>query len=186
MSWPALALAVPPTSRAVAWTPLLAVSATLLVVAALARAIGGSVGPLPLLAVASLAAIVLDAAHDPAERLLAPLPVPAFTRRLLRAVLVAIPATVALVVVTRLLPGASEDLLLPGLALTLSGLALATWLPPGREVRLAAALPVAWVSTHLLIGDTLGTGGAAAGWWLTDPVEVCVVASVLIALGSRR
>lgn len=186
MSWPALAQSVPPTARALAWTPFLVATTVLLLIAGVSRLIDGRPTSLAMLTVATLAAVTLDATHDPAQRLLAPMPVSALARGLLRVVLVAIPAAAALVAVTALLPGGSGVLFMPGLALVLSGLALRTWLPPGRDIRIVAALPVTWVFLDLLLGSVFGLVGGITGWWYTDPLAVSAVALVAIGVGSRQ
>lgn len=186
MTWPAVAQAVRPTAHALVWTPLLAVASVLLAFSVAVRLLDGDPGPYPLFAVALLAGVTLVAIEDPAARLLAPVPVPVLVRRMLRMALVLAPATLALVVVTALLPGEHERLLAPGLALTLTGLAVASWLPPDRGVHLAAAIPVIWVSLHLVLGALFGVAGPALGWWHTETRWVSAVALVAIALGSRR
>ncbi|UUZ58761.1 hypothetical protein [Nocardioides sp. B-3] len=158
MSWPALALSVPPTARAVAWGPLVVVTTALLPVAGISRLIDGRPTSPGMLAVATLSAVALDATHDPAERLPAPTPVSALARGLLRVVLVATPATAALVAVTALLPGRSE----------------------------MAALPVTWVFLDPVLGSVLGVAvDGITGWWYTDPLAVSAVALVAIGLGRR-
>lgn len=188
MSWTAVAQAVRPTARAIAWGPLLGVVLALTLVAGLARLIGGggSVGPVPVLAVALLAAVSLVGMHDPAGRLLAPAPVGVLVRQALRLALVLTPATVALVALGELLPGRPEPLLAPGLALLLSGLAVATWSPPDRGIHVAAAVPVLWVSLETVVEPVIGVTSGPLAWWHTHPFVVAGVALCVIVLGGRR
>lgn len=186
MTWPAAAQAVRPTGHAVGWGPLLGVVATLVVIATSVRLLDGDAGPLPTLAVATLAGVTLVALDDPAGRLLAPMPVSAQFRSLLRVAMVMAPAALALAAVTSILPGEEERPLASGLALSLSGLALAFWLPPDRAIHLAAALPVTWVFVDLIVGDLFGVAGQALGWWHTQPLLVSLFALLAIVLGSRR
>lgn len=188
MTWTAVAQAVRPTARAITWGPFLGVVCALVLVAGLARLLvdSGGVGPLPVLAVALLASVTLVGMHDPAGRLLAPAPVSAFVRRMLRIALVLAPATLTLIALGQLLPGRPEPMLAPGLALLLSGLAVATWSPPERGLQLAAAVPLLWVSLEMAAGPVLGAGSGPLAWWHAHPLVVAGVAVCAIVSAGRR
>lgn len=188
MTWAAVAQAVRPTARAIAWGPFLGVVCALVLLAGLARLVVGSdgVGPLPVLGVALLAAVSLVGMHDPAGRLLAPAPVSAFVRRMLRIALVLAPATLTLIALSELLPGRHEPMLAPGLALLLSGLAVAMWSPPERGHQLSAAVPLLWVSLEMAAAPVLGAGSGPLTWWHTHPFVVAGVAVCAIVSAGRR
>ena len=76
--------AAAPTAKATAWTPLVALSIGLLLVAGLFRLRDTSSDAVVVMGAAGLAAALVLALRDPADALLAPLPVPRLTRRLLR------------------------------------------------------------------------------------------------------
>jgi hypothetical protein len=189
VSWPAVAQAVRPTARAVTWGPLLGVATGLVLMAGTARLVAGSdgtAGPVPMLATGLVAAATLEGLHDPAGRLLAAVPVSTFVRALIRITLTLAPAAVALLALSAILPGRTTPMLLPGLALVLSGLGVATWSPPEHEIHLAASIPVLWVLLHLASRAAFSVGDGPLAWWHTDPLLVGAAALCLVVLGSRR
>jgi hypothetical protein len=182
-----------PTARTTAWSPVLAATAGLLVVAVLLRLADdpdhtvlrlGAAQTTLRLGAAAVAAGTVFALHDPAAVLLAALPTSAMTRRLLRVGLVAAVVLPAWLLVAGVLPGPGNGLL-PLLALTTTGLALATWLPAG-PVALAASAPLVWVAVSELLGDVLGPAGTAAAWWHTRPLLVVAVACGCLVAGRHR
>lgn len=174
-----------PTVRAIAWAPLLAVSASLLGVAALLRASDARPGPTLVLGAAAMAAAAVFALRDPAAALLAGVPTSAMARRLLRVGLVAAVALPAWLVVTLVLPGEGAALA-PALALAVTGVAAATWLGGEAAVGPAAAVPLLWAGTGELLGDLAGPVGDALSWWRTEPWYVVAVALALLVLGRHR
>ena len=182
---PVLRELVRPTARAIAWTPVLAVSAGLLSIAALLRLADRPVDIVLGLGAAATASALVFALDDPAARLLAPLPTSAMTRRLLRIALVTAVALPSWLLVATILPGDGLGLL-PLLALTSTGVAAATWLRPDRSVAPAASVPLLWVATGQLLGGTLGLLGDAATLWRTHPAYVAVVALALVIAGRHR
>lgn len=178
--------ALAPTTRAISWSPLAAAVACLLCVAGVERFVDGRPGGLTPMAVATLSAAVVMSLHDPAARLLAAVPVSALARRLTRLGLAVVPAAAAWLLVDALVPSDSMALADSAAALVLAGLAVATWLPPERDARVAATIPPAWVVLHLVSGGAAGPVGEVAGRWATDPLPVAAVALVLIVTGRHR
>lgn len=174
-----------PTAKATAWTPLIALSVGLLLVAGLFRLRDTPSETVVVMGAAGLAAALVLALRDPADALLAPLPVSRLTRRLLRLALVTVAAAPVWLAITLLLPG-GERALAPLAALTLCGVAVATWLPVGRDVLPAAALPLVWATAAELLGGRSGVVGDAADLWVRHPWPVAFVAVVLVVLGRHR
>lgn len=177
--------AAAPTAKATAWTPLIALSVGLLLVAGLFRLRDTSSDAVVVMAAAGVAAALVLALRDPADALLAPLPVPRFTRRLLRLALVAAPAVAVWFAVALLMPG-DEGGLAPLVALTACGVAVATWLPTERDVLPAAALPLVWATAAELIGGRSGLVGDVADLWVRHPWPLAAAALVLVVLGRHR
>jgi hypothetical protein len=181
----ALRQAAYPTARALAWTPLLAAGAGLLVVAAALRLLDSRPGPVLVLGAATMAAALVFSLRDPAAALLAAVPVPLLQRRALRLGLTAAVTLPVWLLVAATVPGEGFALA-PLLALAAAGVAVATWLPVDRDVSVAAGVPLAWASLAQLLGDRAGLLGDAAAWWRTDPWWVVVAAALLIGLGRHR
>ena len=174
-----------PTFRALAWSPLVAVGGGLLVVAAALRLLDSRPGPVLALGAATMAAVLVASLRDPAAALLAAVPLPLLQRRAVRLGLVAAAALPVWLLVAVTTPGDGLALA-PLAALTSSGLAVATWLPAERDVTLAAAVPLVWVSLAVLLGDRAGLLGEAAAWWQTDPWWVAATGALLVGLGRHR
>ncbi len=124
------------------------------------------------------------ALRDPADALLAPLPVARLTRRLLRLALVAAVAVPVWLAVTLLLPG-DERGLAPLVALTACGVAVATWLPVERDVPRRQP-PCRWCGPPLPSSSATGAGcvGDVADLWVRHPWPVAAGALVLVVLGT--
>jgi hypothetical protein len=182
---PVLRELVRPTARAIAWTPVLAVSVGLLSIAALLRLADRPVDVVLGVGAAATASALVFALDDPAARLLAPLPTSAMTRRLLRLALVAAVAVPSWLLVAALLPGDGLGLL-PLLALTSTGVAVATRLRPGVSVAPAAAAPLLWVAAGQLVGGALGIVGDVATLWQTHPAYVAAAGLALVVAGRHR
>jgi hypothetical protein len=174
-----------PTARSMAWSPVVAVTAGLLLLAFLLRLADRPADVALGLGAGAVAAAVVFALHDPAAALLAPVPTSTMTRRLLRVALVTALVLPAWLLTAELLPGPGLGLL-PLLALASTGVAVAVWLPSGRSVTLAAAVPLVWVTAGQLLGVGLGPVGEAVGWWHTHPVYVAAVALALLVAGRTR
>lgn len=174
-------LAACPTAAALSWSPVLGVSLVVLAIAAGVDAQSDRPAALATLGGAAVASAAIAALYDPAHRLLAPVPVPAVDRRLLRIGLVALVAVPVLAVVRELSP-APEGVWAPTLALVLTGLALATWLPGERRTLVAAAVPTAWASATRLLGDSAG----ALDVWATHPRLQATAAGAAVVAGWHR
>ena len=120
-----LVQAVVPTARAVRWTPLAGLAALLAVVATLAGADGRPSDTVLAVAAAGLAATVVGGLHDPADRLLAAVPVSAMARRVVRLGLLGVPTLLTWWLLTVLASSASRSGPGPLLALTGCGVAVA-------------------------------------------------------------
>ena len=186
MTTPAVVLtATAPTARATAWTPLIALSVGLLLVAGVFRLRDTPSETVVVMGAAGLAAALVLAVRDPADALLAALPVSRLTRRLLRLALVTLVAAPIWLAFTLLLPGGERGLA-PLVALTASGVAVATWLPVERDVLPAAALPLVWATAAELLGGLGGFVGDLADLWVRHPWPVALVALVLVVIGRHR
>ena len=174
-----------PTTRAIAWAPLLAVVGLLLALGTVLRLLDGRPGPVLVLGAAAMAAVLVFALRDPVEPLLAALPTDRIRRRALRLALVGAVALPLWLLVAEVLPGDGLALA-PGLALAATGVAIATWLPVDRDISVAAAVPLLWASAAQMLGGGAGAAGDVAAWWRTDPWWVVAVAGLLITLGRHR
>lgn len=174
-----------PTARALAWAPVLAVGAVLLLAAGLFRLADKVAPPLLWLGAGATAATLVFALRDPAASLLAATPTTLAVRRGLRLGLVAAVALPLWLLVTAIAPGHGTALG-PVLALTAAGVAVATWLPDDRGVSVAAAVPLLWAASAELFAGGLDVVGDAAAWWRTDPAYVVTAAVVAIVLGRNR
>ena len=174
-----------PTARALAWTPVLAVGALLLLAAGLFRLADQVAPPVLWLGAGAMAATLVFALRDPAAPMLAATPTSLGVRRALRLGLVAAMALPLWLLVTATAPGSGTGL---GqvLALTATGVAVATWLPDDRGVSVAAAVPLLWAASAELFAGALGVVGDASAWWRTDPAYVVTAAAVAIVLGRHR
>lgn len=177
--------AAPPTARATAWTPLMVLGLALMLVAGLFRLRDSASEAVVHMGGAVIAAALVLALRDPADGLLAAVPVARLTRRLLRLALVTLVAVPVWFAVALLLPGAGLGLA-PLVALTACGVALATWLPIERDALQAAALPLAWATAGELLGGAGGAVGTVADLWVRHPWPVAGAAAVLVLLGRRR
>ena len=174
-----------PTVRALAWAPVLAVGAVLLLAAGLFRLADQVAPPLLWLGAGATAATLVFGLRDPAASLLAATPTSLAVRRALRLGLVAAVALPLWLLVTATAPG-DGTALGPVVALTATGVAVATWLPDDRGVSVAAAVPLLWAASAELFAGSLGVFGDAAAWWRTDPAYVVTAAVVAIVLGRNR
>ncbi|MET1058534.1 MAG: hypothetical protein ABWX84_02990 [Nocardioides sp.] len=174
-----------PTTRAITWAPLVAVGGLLLALGTVLRLLDGPPGPVLVLGAAAMAAALVFSLRDPAAPLLAAVPTPLIVRRVLRLALVGAVALPLWGLVATMLPGDGLALA-PGLALTATGVAVATWLPIDRDVSVAAAVPLFWASATELLGGVGGVAGDALARWATDPWWVVAVAGLLVALGRHR
>ena len=177
--------AVRPTARAIAWTPVLGLAVGLLAVAGLFRLGDESSDAVLGMGAGALSAALVLSWRDAAAGLLAPVPVSRFARRLLRLGLVALVAVPVGLLVATVLPG-DDRMVAPLLALTGTGVAVATWLPVERDVTLAAAVPLVWVCLAEMVGGLTGPVGDAATLWRTDPWPVLALALVVLVAGRRR
>jgi hypothetical protein len=166
------------------WTPVVALGATLLLVAGLFRVRDASSSTVLAMGAAAVAAAFVAALRDPAAAMLAPLPVARLTRRLLRLVETAAFAVPIWLVVALVLPGDGTGLA-PLLALTSAGVAAATWLPVDRDVMPAVVVPLLWATVSELFGDVAGVGGAL-DLWSEHPWPVFAAGASLIVLGRHR
>lgn len=173
-------LAARPTAAALPWTPVLLAGGAAAVTAALVRFLSDRPGALATLGGAALASGAVASLHDPAARLLAPVPGSLLARRALRLTLVAT-VVVPLLALLRELSPAPEDVFATTLALTLTGLALATWLPGDAGLLVATAVPVAWVVT-----DRLAGGAGPTGVGVDHPWPVAAAAALAVAAGRHR
>lgn len=181
-----LARAAQPTARAIRWSPVGGVAAVLAGASLIANSSPGPADALLLVAAAALASAWVGALHDPAARLLAPLPVSEMSRRALRLAVVAVPVLpvwAALTLVTTSSPGASA--VGPLLALVATGMCCAVWAHPRVGTGVGAFAPVLWYALDRTVPGS-GLVGDLAGLWRTDPWSVAAVAVVLVVLGRRR
>lgn len=180
-----LTQAVLPTARVVGWGPGAAVAGLLVLSAWLAGVTDRAADVVLVLAAAGLAATVLAGMQDPAAELLAAVPVSTMRRRLLRVVLLGVPALTVwwlLGVLTTTARTAGPG---PLLALTACGVAVAVWTPPRHGALLGAVTPVVLVALRQVV-PLDGTVSEVVGWWLTDPWWVLAAASLLCLAGRRR
>ena len=174
-----------PTTRAIAWTPLVAVGTLLVALGGALRLLDSRTGPALVLGAAAMAAVLVFSLRDPAAPLLAATPTPLIVRRGLRLALVGAVALPLWLLVAEALPGDGLALA-PGLALAATGVAVATWLPVDRDTSVAAAVPLLWASSAQLLGAVGGVTGDALAWWRTDPWWVVAAAVPLVVLGRHR
>lgn len=174
-----------PTARAIRWLPLAGVGGLLLAAGLLTRSSARPADPVLAIAAASLAATVVAGMRDPAAALLAPMPVSLMRRRLVRLSLVGAAALGMWWCLTALTlsPAGVE----PGqlLALSATGVAVATWAPPSRAVSVGASVPVAW----FVLDRVLPVSGVVAdvlAWWRTDPWPIVAAAVLLCFVGRHR
>ena len=185
MNTPALRQATLPTTRAIAWSPLLVVGGVLLAVATALRLLDSPPGSVLVLGAATMAAVLVFSLRDPAAALLAAVPISRFQRRALRLALVATVALPLWLLVADVLPGDGVALG-PLLALAARGVAVATWLPVDRDTSVAAAVPLLWASAAELFGGSAGPANDVLTWWQTDPWWVTAAAVTLVLLGRNR
>lgn len=169
-----------PTAAALPWAPVLLAGGSTTAVAALVGALSDRPGALATLGGAALASGAVAALHDPAARLLAPLPPSVLARRALRLALVTA-VVVPLLAVLRELSPAPESIWATTLALALTGLALATWLPGDAGLLVAAAAPVGWV-----VATRLTDGAGPLDVWADHPWPLAGTAVVAIVVGRHR
>lgn len=179
--WPAVAQAVPATARAMRWRPFLAVAGVLSLAAVLSRQSERPAGALLALTSAALASSVVAGLHDPAARLLAPVPMSRAIRRLVRVALVVVPVLGLWWLVTTAVAATEQTRSpLPLLALAAAGVAAAVWAPERYAVLLGSLVPVLWFALGLLpAGDGVVTDVAL--WWRSDPWPVLAVALLAVA-----
>jgi hypothetical protein len=176
-------LTLRPTALAMPWSPVVAVAAAGLVAAWVSGTLSDRTTALPVVIAGALAAAAVATLRDPADELLRPLPTSVLARRLMRTALVTLVVGPATLGVATLTPGPGA---VPAtLALGLTGLAAATWLPAGM-VLAAAAVPACWVMVGLAVGDRLGPLGDAAAWWSTHPWPVAAVCVIAAVAGRNR
>ena len=185
MNATALRQAAYPTSRALAWSPLVAVGGGLLLVAVALRLLDSRPGAVLVLGAAAMAAVLVSSLRDPAAALLLAVPTPLLHRRALRLALVGAVALPVWLLVAATTPGAGLALA-PLAALTSAGVAVATWLPVDRDVAVAAVVPLVWVTVAEILGGRAGVLADVAGWWLTDPWWVVAAGALLVVLGRNR
>jgi hypothetical protein len=180
-------LTLRPTARAMPWSPVVAVAVTGLLAAWATGSLSGRTTMIPVVVAGTLTTAATAILRDPADELLSAVPTSQTARRLLRAALVALVVVPVTLGVATLTPG-------PGagsatLALGLTGLAVATWLP-GSRVLVASGVPVCWVLAGLALHDRLGALGDAGVWWWTHPWLVAAAAGVMlgtaVTAGSDR
>jgi hypothetical protein len=173
--------ATSPTARALPWTPVVLAGAVAVATAAAVAALSDRPASLEALGGAALAAGAVAALHVPAGRLMAPLPTSLLARRLLRLALAAAVVVPALAALQHLSPG-PENAWACTLALALTGLAAATWLPADRGVLVAAAVPMAWAVLTRVLGPSAGPIAV----WSEHPWPVAATAAGLVVIGGRR
>jgi hypothetical protein len=172
-----------PTARAIRWLPAAVLAGLLVAVSALARQAGRPADVVLAIAAAGLAAVVVAGLQDPAEALLAAVPVSVMRRRVLRLALLGTPALAVWWLLASLTPVEASG---PGplLALTACGVVVAVWAPQRRALLLAASTPVALLVLHQVAPD--GTASEVLAWWLTDPWWVLAGATLVCVAGRRR
>lgn len=181
----ALVQAVPPTARAMRWSPLVVAAGLLLAAALLARAAGRPADTLLEVTAVTLASLLVAGLHDPAAGLLAAVPVSVSQRRGLRLGLALVPAVALWLALTSVVPAGSQaPSLLPLLALAAAGAAVAAWAPERVGVLLGTFVPPAWFALAHVAGD--GVVAEVAAWWRTEPAAVLVVSLVLAGLTRGR
>lgn len=173
-----------PTASALPWTPVVVAGAAAVGIAALVDGLSDRPAGLATVGCAAVASGAVAALHDPADRLLSPVPTSRLARRLLRLLLV-VGVVVPVVAILGEVSPASEDPWATTLAFVLTGLAVATWLPPGRYVVLAPAVPLTLAFAARLLGDQHPLAGPL-GWWADHPLLVAGAAAALIAGGRNR
>lgn len=178
-----LAQAAAPTARSIRWLPYIVLCVGLLAVALLAGSADGPVDAVLAVATAGLASAVVAGLHDPAADLLTAVPVSEMRRRALRLSLLGAPGLAVWWGVTALADGSAA--VGPVVALTVSGVAVAVWVPVRRSVRCGAGAPLAWLLLDRLAAGS-GVLGDVAGWWRTDPWPVVAVALLMCVARSRR
>jgi hypothetical protein len=179
----ALAQAALPTARAIRWAPAASLAALLVAAAVLARSADRPADIVLAVAAAGLAATVGAGLHDPAAALLSATPVSVMQRRVIRLLLLGLPALAVWWLLDSLTPATLSG---PGplLALTACGVAVALWVPQRRSALLGASTPVALFALHQVVPP--GTVAEVVAWWLTDPWWVLAGASLLCVAGRRR
>lgn len=172
-----------PTARTVRWGPGAALAGLLVASAALTRYADRPADLVLMIAAAGLAATVVATLQDPADALLAAVPVSAMRRRLVRLAVVGTPALAVWWLLDSL---STAQLSGPGplLALAATGVAVAVWAPSRRAVLLGAATPVALFALRQV--TPTGTASDVVAWWLTDPWWVLAAATLLCVAGRRR
>lgn len=186
MNAPALVQAARPTSRTLAWRPLVGLATLLVLVLWAARGSGQSVDALLAVAAAALAGLVVAGLRDPAATLLATAPVSVMQRRVLRLALVGLPVLVVWWAMTQVAgPTAAPHGAGPLVALAASGGAVAAWWPSHRGVLVGGCVPMAWYALDRFVPWS-GVAEDVAGWWRTEPWAVAAVAVLALVAGRRR
>jgi hypothetical protein len=180
----ALVQAALPTARAVRWVPAASLAGVMVAAAALARYADRPADIVLAIAAAGLAATVVAGLHDPAAALLAAVPVSKMQRRVVRLVLLGLPALAVWWLLATLTTSAEVSGPGPLLALTACGVAIALWTPQRRAVLLGASTPVALFALHQVVPP--GTAADVLAWWVTDPWWVLAGATLLCIAGRRR
>ncbi len=178
-----LVQAAVPTARAIRWAPATGLAALLIAAAVLARSADRPADLVLAIAAAGLAGTIVSGLHDPAAALLSAAPVSVMQRRVLRLVLVGLPAVVVWTLVDSL---ANAEASGPGplLALSACGVAVALWAPQRRAVLLGASTPPVLFALDQVVPS--GTVGDAIAWWWTDPWWVLAGATLVCVAGHRR
>jgi hypothetical protein len=172
-----------PTARSVRWAPAASLAGVLVAAAVLAGSADRPADIVLAIAAAGLAATVVAGLHDPAAALLSAVPVSAMQRRVLRLLVLGLPALAVWRLLDTLTTAGVSG---PGplLALTGCGVAVAVWAPPRRAVLLGASAPVALFALHQVVPP--GAAAEVIAWWLTDPWWVLAGATLLCVAGRRR
>ena len=139
------------------------------------------------LASAALASSVVAGLHDPASRLLAPVPVSRALRRLVRVALVGVPVLGLWWLLTSVVAATEQTRSpVPLLALAAAGVAATVWTPERYGVLVGSLVPVLWFALGLLpVGDGIVADVALA--WRTDAWAVLGLALLAtLARGRTR
>jgi hypothetical protein len=178
-----------PTFRATSWRPLVGVAVALAAAGGLVLAFERATVSLLGIGAAALSAALVAGLRDPAAALLAAMPTSNAHRRARRLVLL-VPAGLALwlayVWVSNLADPAVGWPVGPAIALSATGLGVATWAPERIRVEVGVAAPLLWYAVARTTAEVDGIAGDVLAGWHQHPWLVTAAAGAALVIGRNR